>query len=74
MEAVQICEARTETEFVEARALIEEYAAALEVDLCFQNFAYELAHLHEMYGRASRLPAHRAPGWRADRMRWDSVI
>ncbi|HEY7449308.1 MAG TPA: GNAT family N-acetyltransferase [Vicinamibacterales bacterium] len=50
MERVQICEARTQSEFLEARGLIEEYAAALEVDLCFQNFAYELAHLHEMYG------------------------
>ena len=50
METARLCEARTDAEFVEAAALIDEYAAALEVDLCFQNFAYERAHLREMYG------------------------
>ena len=34
----------------EARRLIEEYAASLSIDLCFQNFAHELEHLAEEYG------------------------
>lgn len=34
----------------EARRLIEEYAASLNVDLCFQDIGHELAHLAEEYG------------------------
>ena len=34
----------------EAKRLIEEYAASLNVDLCFQNIDHELAHLAEEYG------------------------
>lgn len=46
----QIAEARTEADFVEAETLFREYAAGVGVDLCFQNFSDELAHLPEMYG------------------------
>jgi len=36
--------------WAEARRLIEEYAASLNVDLCFQNFAHEIEHLAQEYG------------------------
>jgi ribosomal protein S18 acetylase RimI-like enzyme len=46
----QILRAETDDHFAAARALFEEYAASLGVDLCFQNFAEELAHLAKQYG------------------------
>jgi ribosomal protein S18 acetylase RimI-like enzyme len=42
--------ATTEADFDLARALVREYAAGLGIDLCFQSFDEELAHLGEMYG------------------------
>jgi putative acetyltransferase len=46
----EIVQARSEADFISARALFAEYADQLGVDLCFQNFGFELEHLHEMYG------------------------
>jgi ribosomal protein S18 acetylase RimI-like enzyme len=50
MQTCSIFEAQTDADFDEARTLFQEYAAALDVDLCFQNFPYELEHMREMYG------------------------
>ena len=37
------------TEIAQARALFEEYAASIGIDLCFQNFDHELATLPGAY-------------------------
>jgi putative acetyltransferase len=42
---LRITQATTDEELREARALFEEYAASLDFDLAFQNFALELAQL-----------------------------
>jgi putative acetyltransferase len=50
----RLVEADSPAQFEAARALMEEYAAQIRtlmgVDLCFQNFSSELAHLPDMYG------------------------
>ncbi len=46
---VQIVQARSEREIAQVRELFTEYAAALDVDLCFQDFERELAELPGRY-------------------------
>ena len=46
---MQIIQASTTDEIAAARALFEEYAASLDIDLCFQGFAEELANLPGVY-------------------------
>jgi ribosomal protein S18 acetylase RimI-like enzyme len=45
----RLIEARSCEEFATARRLFQEYAGQLGVDLCFQDFASELAALSERY-------------------------
>lgn len=48
-QVVEIVEARTDSDYVLARELIEEYAATLGVDLCFQGLSEELETLSTLY-------------------------
>lgn len=46
---VTIVEAATRADYALGRALFEEYARTIDVDLCFQNFAAELDKISVMY-------------------------
>jgi carbonic anhydrase len=46
---MKIIQAKSEAEVSQARTLFLEYAASLDVDLCFQNFEQELAELPGAY-------------------------
>ncbi|MFI4889052.1 MAG: GNAT family N-acetyltransferase [Steroidobacterales bacterium] len=48
--SVRLVQARSIDDWRHARRLIEEYAASLDIDLSFQNFSQELAHLASDYG------------------------
>lgn len=50
MTTINITEAATAGDFAVGKRLIEEYADALGVDLCFQGFADELLNLSQVYG------------------------
>lgn len=49
MASSEIVQANKEEDFAAGKILFEEYAAALKVDLCFQNFTQELANLATIY-------------------------
>ena len=46
---ISLAQASTSSDWRTARAMIEEYAASLGVDLCFQGFAEEMAHIADEY-------------------------
>lgn len=48
--AVEIVDARSAEDVAAVRGLVEEYQRALGLDLAFQGFSDELAHLESMYG------------------------
>jgi ribosomal protein S18 acetylase RimI-like enzyme len=50
MSQAEIMEATSAEDYAAGKTLIDEYAAALGVDLCFQNFSEEIANLPKNYG------------------------
>jgi GNAT superfamily N-acetyltransferase len=46
---IQLTQPRSEENWSRARRLVEEYTASLDLDLSFQNLAYELEHLANGY-------------------------
>jgi ribosomal protein S18 acetylase RimI-like enzyme len=50
MSQLELVNAATAADYAAGRVLIEEYASALGVELCFQNFDTEMADLATCYG------------------------
>jgi ribosomal protein S18 acetylase RimI-like enzyme len=46
---IRLLQPHSEDQWREARRLVEEYAASLNLDLSFQNFAHEMAHFENEY-------------------------
>ena len=51
--SVELRQAQSPEDWLEARRLVEEYAASLGVDLAFQNFAHEMQNLASEYSPQS---------------------
>ncbi len=47
---MELLQPQSAADWLQARGLIEQYAASLELDLEFQNLSHELEHLAEEYG------------------------
>ena len=47
--AILLMQPQSDSDWRHARRLVEEYAASLDLDLSFQNFAHELEHLTTEY-------------------------
>ena len=50
VQEAQVTEGRSDADYAAGRALFQEYAAELNVDLCFQGFSQELDNLRAIYG------------------------
>ena len=46
---IRLVQPQSEGDWRQARQLVEEYAASLNLDLSFQNFAHEMEHLTSEY-------------------------